>query len=119
MKSKQVAERLGGGVLLRGWHLDGPGPARFGWAAPEPAGGVRWLGRTLRAISERLDKSQAEWQEKELRWAAEWASREADKVRNAALIEDERKAGLYAAWLRGEDTQRMQIDSANRRGTGQ
>ena len=34
-------------AILRGWHLDGPGPARFGWAAVAPTGRAWYLGRTL------------------------------------------------------------------------
>ncbi len=32
--------------ISHGWHLDGAGPARFGWAVVHPSGRVRYLGRT-------------------------------------------------------------------------
>lgn len=35
-------------AIVRGWHLAGAGPARFGWAAKHPSGAVRYLGRSLR-----------------------------------------------------------------------
>lgn len=35
-------------AIVRGWHLAGAGPARFGFAAIHPSGKVRYLGRTLR-----------------------------------------------------------------------
>lgn len=33
-------------AITRGWHLDGAGPARFGYAALHPSGKVRYLDRT-------------------------------------------------------------------------
>ncbi len=40
--------------LHRGWHLDGAGPARFGWGAYYPTGRVFYLGRTLEAVARSL-----------------------------------------------------------------
>lgn len=34
-------------TIRHGWHLAGPGPARFGWAAIYPSGCVRYLGPTI------------------------------------------------------------------------
>lgn len=34
-------------AIVHGWHLAGPGPARFGWAAKFPAGRTIFLGRSL------------------------------------------------------------------------
>jgi hypothetical protein len=50
-------------AVTRGWHLSGPGPARYGWAAIHPSGAVRYLGHSasaavqsiLRAIDDRND----------------------------------------------------------------
>lgn len=39
------------GPWFRGHHLDGAGPSRFGWARQRAAGGVQYLGRTLREIA--------------------------------------------------------------------
>jgi hypothetical protein len=39
-------------AVHRGWHLDGAGPARYGWAATHPGGRVRFLGRSARAAVE-------------------------------------------------------------------
>lgn len=33
-------------VLYRGWHLDGAGPARYGWAYRHPCK-VEFVGRTI------------------------------------------------------------------------
>lgn len=41
--------------LVYGWVLDGPGPARYGWASVHPTK-ERWEGRTLAEISRRLTK---------------------------------------------------------------
>ena len=32
-------------AIVHGWHLAGPGPARYGWAARSPGGEIRYLGR--------------------------------------------------------------------------
>ena len=46
--------------VTRGWHLAGPGPARFGWAARHPSGAVRFLGRSahdaVQAILREIDE---------------------------------------------------------------
>lgn len=39
-----------GAQLVYGWHLDGPGPARHGWAWVYPTGKARYLGKGERAI---------------------------------------------------------------------
>lgn len=36
-------------VLEHGWHLSGPGPARWGWAYRYVTGAKRYLGGTLEA----------------------------------------------------------------------
>lgn len=41
-------------VLVLGWHLDGAGPARYGWAWLYPTGKKRFLGRTAFVALERL-----------------------------------------------------------------
>jgi hypothetical protein len=41
-------------VLRRGWHLDGPGPARWGWAYQHPCK-VEYVGRTLAIAIARAD----------------------------------------------------------------
>jgi len=40
-------------AIVRGWHLDGAGPARHGWGAVYPTGHVRFLGRTLLAAAQK------------------------------------------------------------------
>ena len=52
MSKKAIEERLGA-LLLRGWVLDGAGPARYGWYSLHPCR-QRWEGTTLAAIAERL-----------------------------------------------------------------
>ena len=42
-------------TVRRGWHLDGVGPARYGWGATYPSGKVRYLGPTLAAAQKVLD----------------------------------------------------------------
>lgn len=37
--------------IFHGDHLDGAGSARRGWARQRPAGGVEFLGRTLRDVA--------------------------------------------------------------------
>lgn len=49
-RARLRAELALGTVLLRGWHLDGPGPARYGWATRSPAGRVHYRGRTLAEV---------------------------------------------------------------------
>ena len=39
--------------IQRGWILDGPGDARFGWAAIEPCRS-RFLGRTLAEVADAI-----------------------------------------------------------------
>lgn len=39
---------------MRGWHLAGVGPARFGYAAVHPSGKVRFLGRCAPAVVQDL-----------------------------------------------------------------
>jgi hypothetical protein len=42
--------------MVHGWHLTGPGPARFGWAWIHPCS-REWLGRTkAEAIKAAVDK---------------------------------------------------------------
>ena len=36
--------------LIRGWHLDGAGPARYGWAYHHPCR-VEYIGRTLADVT--------------------------------------------------------------------
>jgi len=36
--------------VTRGWHLDGAGPARYGWAWTHPTGRVTYLGATWAAV---------------------------------------------------------------------
>jgi hypothetical protein len=43
--------------VSRGWHLDGPGPARHGWAWTYPTGRVRYLAPTWVSVRD---------------WAAHW-----------------------------------------------
>lgn len=45
----QIAGLIGVGRadIGRGWVLDGPGAARFGWYRRTPVGAQKWLGRTL------------------------------------------------------------------------
>lgn len=52
--TKSYLEAELGALLIRGWHLDGAGPARFGWATPKPAGGVTWQGKSLAEVARRL-----------------------------------------------------------------
>jgi hypothetical protein len=42
--ARAAALRHGEAALVHGWHLPGPGSARFGWALHYPAGAVRFLG---------------------------------------------------------------------------
>lgn len=42
----RAVEARDGCLAVRGWHLIGPGPARFGWALRFASGHLRWLGRT-------------------------------------------------------------------------
>ena len=47
-----------GCLVVRGWHLLGPGAARYGWAAVYPSGLRRWLGRTsAEALRRRSDEA--------------------------------------------------------------
>ena len=46
-------ERRIGAKLVKGWVLDGVGPARYGWGSVWPCR-TRWEGRTLAEISLRL-----------------------------------------------------------------
>jgi len=48
--TKNELEARFGQLLRRGWILDGPGPARFGWARLAPCKEV-WLGRTLAEVA--------------------------------------------------------------------
>lgn len=52
MNAKTIAkiEQTVGTKIVHGWHLDGAGPARFGWASVHPAR-VRFLGRTLAEVA--------------------------------------------------------------------
>lgn len=51
--SRAQIEQVLGAVLVRGWILDGAGPARFGWASVHPCK-QRWEGRTLAEIAARI-----------------------------------------------------------------
>ena len=50
MLSQKTIEEYFGVHLLRGWHLDGAGPARYGYELIAPAKTV-WLGPTLQAVA--------------------------------------------------------------------
>lgn len=39
------------GPWIRGWHLDGAGPARYGWGRTRAAGGREYLGRTVSDVA--------------------------------------------------------------------
>ncbi len=52
MTQKQIEQTIGT-KIVHGWHMDGAGPARFGWAAVH-ACRVRYLGRTLAEAAERV-----------------------------------------------------------------
>jgi hypothetical protein len=41
-------------AVIRDWHLAGPGPARYGWAAVHPSGAVRYLGKTAYEAVQRI-----------------------------------------------------------------
>lgn len=53
MDNKQTIEKYLGVMICRGWVLDGPGPARYGWAAIHPCKKT-YLGRTLAEIAAKL-----------------------------------------------------------------
>jgi hypothetical protein len=57
IKTKMIEQRLGK-RLIRGWILDGAGPARFGWGSIHPCQ-IQWEGRTLAEIAARLDAREA------------------------------------------------------------
>jgi len=44
-------------AVIRGWHLAGAGPARYGWAAVYPTGCARYLGPTLAAAAAKAARS--------------------------------------------------------------
>lgn len=46
MFTRAQLERAANVKLSRGWILDGPGPARYGWTRVDTCKKV-WLGRTL------------------------------------------------------------------------
>ena len=50
MNTRAKLEALLGHTLIHGWHLDGPGPARWGWASVHPCR-VRYEGRTLADVA--------------------------------------------------------------------
>ncbi len=52
--TKNQIEKVLGLKLVRGWILDGVGPARYGWASVHPAK-QRWEGRTLAEIAARIE----------------------------------------------------------------
>jgi len=41
-----------------GWHLDGPGAARHGWAWRYPTGRVAYLGATWRDVRDSAERTQ-------------------------------------------------------------
>jgi hypothetical protein len=49
---RRVIEKRIGALLMRGWILDGTGPARFGWGSIHPCK-TRWEGRTLQDVAAR------------------------------------------------------------------
>lgn len=53
---KSAIENKLGTILVRGWILDGAGPARYGWASVHPCK-QRYEGRTLRDVAGRLGVS--------------------------------------------------------------
>ena len=57
--TRTALEAALGEHLIRGWHLIGAGPARWGWASVAPVG-LRWEGRTLAEIAQRIDLAAAE-----------------------------------------------------------
>lgn len=56
---RHLGARMPGTSLVRGWHLAGAGPARFGWGAVHPAGRVQFLGKSIEDIARRLGLGQA------------------------------------------------------------
>lgn len=52
--TKSLIEARVGVRIFRGWVLDGPGPARFGWYAQHPCKQT-WLGRTLRLVARAMN----------------------------------------------------------------
>jgi hypothetical protein len=50
-------QRASGVALMRGWILDGPGPARWGYGRLAPCKTV-WLGRTLAEAAHALGVSE-------------------------------------------------------------
>jgi hypothetical protein len=44
--NRRAIEESANVMLVRGWILDGVGPARWGWAVVEPLK-RRWVGKTL------------------------------------------------------------------------
>lgn len=46
-------------VVLRGWRLSGPGPARFGWWAVSVAGAAAFLGKTSEAALDFINDEKA------------------------------------------------------------
>ena len=44
--------------VSRGWHLDGPGAARYGWAYRHASGRVAYLGATWRDVRDSAERTQ-------------------------------------------------------------
>jgi hypothetical protein len=45
--------------VTRGWHLDGAGPARYGWGYRHATGRVTYLGATWRDVRDSAERTQA------------------------------------------------------------
>ncbi len=55
VSERETVEKLVGAKLVRGWILDGAGPARFGWASVHPSK-QRWEGKTLADVRARYER---------------------------------------------------------------
>lgn len=42
--------------VTRAWHLDGPGPARYGWGWHHPTGRVVYLGETWVGVRDQAER---------------------------------------------------------------